>query len=543
MAPRHLLADAWRKFIRPKVGNRPKKLQRRIGIFTEGCRAILKSRFAMSLNRYGFVPSAPVPMAEAQSMHNDKESPFTLTLLDGDLSLQVLQFSGREGLNRLYRFDIEVIGLAPVISLDRLLQQAAFLSLGDGEGIHGVLHSVSREHRGPHRIGYTLQLVPSLQALDRHRSRRVFHRLSVPMILHQLFAEHDLAEDSYRFELVNGHYPLRPFCIQYEETDLALLQRLCEEEGIHYHFEHHRDGHVLVLADDSLSFPQEPLLMAFEDDASGESTRPTITELFQRHDSPPAPPKADVQNRGALNADDGAANHAFAGSASRLPRPAPEQSHRDQRSRRHLERLRCPYLQVHGQSNQSAIQSARVVQVAEHPLSSFNDQWLVTETRHQGQQPSILALDNADLALTYRNQFTAIPWSTVFRPALKHTRPSIPGYQPARVLGAAGEPAMLDERGRIQVRLWPSVEYDPDPSIGIWLPVALATPGARFDPSTLPRAGSDVLISFLDSDPDRPVLCAGLGRTHTPRPATTPEPRSDTRLLLDWLVNRPDLRP
>ena len=468
-------------------------------------------------------------------MHNDKESPFTLTLLDGDLSLQVLQFSGHEGLNRPYRFDIEVIGLAPAMNLDRLLQQAAFLSLGDGQGIHGVLHSVSREHRGPHRIGYKLLLVPFLQALDRHRSRRVFHRLSVPMILRQLLEEHHLPKGSYRFELENGHYPLRPFCIQYEETDLALLQRLCEEEGIHYHFEHHREGHVLVLADDSLSFPQEPLLMAFEDDPSGETALPTISELFQRHGSPPSPPQPQAQDRGALNADDGA--------APRLPRPAPEQRHRDQRSRRHLERLRCQPLQIHGQSNQSAIHSARIVQVAGHPLSSFNDQWLLTETRHQGQQPSILAGDKADIALVYRNRFTAILWSTVFRPALKHPRPSIPGYQPARVLGAAGEPATLDDHGRIQVRLWPTAESDPDPSIGIWLPVALATSDRHIDPCTLPRAGSDVLISFLDSDPDRPVLCTGLGRTHNPRSVTTPEPRSDTGLLLDWLINRPDLRP
>jgi type VI secretion system secreted protein VgrG len=482
-------------------------------------------------------------MAEARSMHNDKESPFTLTLLDGDLSLQVLQFSGRESLNRPYRFDIEVIGLAPAMNLDRLLQQAAFLTLGDGQGIHGVLHSASREHRGPHRIGYKLRLVPYLRALDRRRSRRVFHCLSVPMILRQLFEEHDLPEDSYRFELANGHYPLRPFCIQYEETDLALLQRLCEEEGIHYHFEHHRDGHVLILADDSLSFPQEPLLMAFEDDAGGESALPTISELLQRHDSPLMHTQPDAQNRGALNADDGAANHAFARSAPISPRPAPEQSHRDQRSRRQLERLRCQHLQVHGQSNQSAMHSARIMQVAGHPLSSFNDQWLLTETRHQGQQPSILAQDKADIALTYRNQFTAVPWSTVFRPALKHAKPSLPGYQPAQVCGPAGEPATLDDRGRIQVRLWPAVESDPDESVGIWLPVALATPDGRIGPSTLPRAGSDVFISFLDSDPDRPVLCAGLGRTHTPRPATIPEPRSDTRLLLDWLVNRPDLTP
>ena len=221
-------------------------------------------------------------MAEARSMHNDKESPFTLTLLDGDLSLQVLQFSGREALNQPYRFDIEVIGLAPAMSLDRLLQQPVFLSLMEGQGIHGVLHSASREHRGPHRIGYKLVLLPYLQWLDRQRSRRVFHHLSVPMILRQLLEEHEVPEGSYRFELSNGHYPLRPFCIQYEESDLTLLQRLCEEEGIHYHFEHQRDGHVLVLADDSLSFPQEPVLTPFQGNAPDDSDVPVINELFQR---------------------------------------------------------------------------------------------------------------------------------------------------------------------------------------------------------------------------------------------------------------------
>lgn len=480
-------------------------------------------------------------MAEARSMHNDKESPFTLTLLDGDLSLQVLQFSGREALNQPYRFDIEVIGLAPAMNLDRLLQQPVFLSLMEGQGLHGVLHSASREHRGPHRIGYKLVLVPYLQWLDRQRSRRVFHHLSVPMILRQLLEEHDVPEASYRFELSSGHYPVRPFCIQYEESDLALLQRLCEEEGIHYHFEHQREGHVLILADDSLSFPQDPVLTPFQGNAPEDSDGPTISELFQRHDSPPIPSRLEARNRGSQKPDDGAANHALSKPLPVMVRPAPEHIHHDQLSRRQLERLRCQYLQIHGQSNQSALRSARIVQVSEHPLANFNDQWLLTETRHQGQQPSILATDKPVTVGHYRNQFTAIPWSTVFRPALKQTRPSIPGYQPARVLGPAGQPPALDDRGRIQVRLWPTAQADPLESVGIWLPVAFATPDGRIDASSLPKAGSDVLISFLDSDPDRPVLCIGMG--HHPRTRPDPEPRRDSDLLLDWLVNRSDPSP
>lgn len=440
-------------------------------------------------------------------MHNDKESPFTLTLLDADLSLQVLQFSGHEALNQPYRFDIEVIGLAPVMDVDHLLHQPVFLSLADGQGVHGIIQSVSREQRSLHRIDYRLVLVPWLQNLDRQRCRRVFHQLDVPAILRRLLEENGLPEDSYRFELPEARYPVRPFCIQFDENDLAFLQRLCEEEGIHYHFEHQRDGHVMVLADDSLSFPQEPLLMPFHREASAPADVALIRELYQRHTAPP-----------------------WAGC------PAGPPLDRDRLSRRLLERLRCQQGQMQGRSNQSALRSGRIIQVSEHPLPNFNDQWLLTEVRHQGQQPSILAHDPARMARSYSNQFTAIGWSTVFRPPLTQARPGIPGFQTARVLGPPGEPAQLDDHGRIQVRLWPTLNLEDDPSCGFWLPMVLSTPHGRIDPSRLPVAGSDVLIGFLDSDPDRPVLYAAASSPPAPRPL--PRPKGDDRLLFDWLVNR-----
>lgn len=470
-------------------------------------------------------------MAEAQAMHNDKESPFTLTLVEDDLKLQVLQFSGHEALNQPFRFDIEVIGLAPAMNLERLLQQPAFLSFGDDQGIHGVLHSASREHRGPHRMGYRLTLVPYLQRLEQQRCRRVFHQLNVPGILRRLLSEHALPEHSYRFELKTGHYPVRPFCIQYDETDLTLLQRLCEEEGIHYHFEHQQGGHVLVLADDSLSFPQEPLLTPFQGEPQENPLFAAISELFQRHDSPLIPPPQGVHDRSPGAVSFGAANHPLHDNSLLTTRPAAGQLHGAQRSRRTLERLRCQHRQVHGQSNQTGLLSGRIVQVQQHPVSSFNDQWLLTEIRHQGQQPSILAQDQPCEPSGYCNHFSAIPWSTVFRPALTQTRPSIPGYQPAQLLGEPGEPAELDEQGRIQVRLWPGSAMQA--SSGLWLPMASGACGER------PIAGTDVYISFLDSDPDRPILCAGSGPPG-PRPARTPPPRGDSRLLLDWLINRPD---
>ncbi|TPG78586.1 type VI secretion system Vgr family protein [Pseudomonas arsenicoxydans] len=466
-------------------------------------------------------------------MHNDKESLYTLTLLDSGLSLQVLQFRGAEGLNRPYRFDIEVIGLAPAMNLDPLLHQPALLMMGDRIAVHGILHSASREHRGPHCIGYHLVLVPHLQTLDRHRCRRVFHHLSVPAILRQLFQEHALPQDSYRLELASVHYPPRPFCIQYEESDLTLMQRLCEEEGIHYHFEHRCDGHVLVLADDSQAFPQEPILLPFHEDALSGTSLPVISELSQRHNARALPARRVANNRGFQAMGNGAANHTFGKTSPLTGRPAPEQAHREQLSRRSLERLRCQHRQIEGQSNQAGLRSGSIVQVTEHPVSGFNDQWLITDVQHGGQQPSILADQRPR---RYSNQFTAIPWSTEFRPALTHIRPSIPGYQRAVVLGVAGQPAALDEQHQIHVRLWPALQEDADESAGLWLPVAFATPQAGIDPSSLPLAGTEVLISFLDSDPDRPVLCATV--FNPPKPRAAYQPRSDGRLLLDWLINR-----
>jgi type VI secretion system secreted protein VgrG len=458
-------------------------------------------------------------------MRNDKEIPFTLTLTDSQLCLPVLRFSGQEALNQPFRFEIEVIGLAPAMPPEQLLQRPAFLRLSQNHGINGLIHSISCEHRGTHRIGYRLVLVSYLTGLAQMLERRVFVQLSVPQILAQLLTEHAVPAASYRIELTVGHYPVRPFCIQYDESALDLLQRLCEEEGIHYHFEHQPGGHVVVFADDSQSLPQESVTIAFDTD---EASSPCISALFQRHDPPPVMTTPGIRNRGQQIFVEDAANQS-------VPKPAPlnvssEQRHAEQRSRRHLERQRCHYRSIQGRSDCTDLLSGHLRQVCEHPVNSFNEQWLLTEVRHHGQQPSIL--DPTLISRRYHNDFTALPWSTDFRPPLKQPRPNIAGYHLAKVLGSPGQPPQLDGQGRIGVSLWPSQELQT--ADGIWLPIALSSANGRIAPHELPCAGSEVWVSFLDSDPDRPILCLGTQRQPPPRD-THPEPESS--LLLDWLLN------
>lgn len=460
-------------------------------------------------------------------MLNDKESPFTLTLTDGPLCLPVLRFSGKEALNQPFRFEIEMIGLAPALPPGSLLRQPAFLRLGADNGIHGLIHSVSCEHRASHRISYRLILVPLLLSLDQPPRRRVFVQTSVPTILAQLLGEHELPADSYRIEMSVGQYPPRPFCIQYEESDLAFVQRLCEEEGIHYHFEHHPNGHVLVFADDNLSLPQEPLPVPFG--ITDDTPSPRVSTLFQRHDAPPVMAAHGIRNRGQEAIATDAANHP-------VPALAPqnlsgEQRHAEQRSRRHLQRQRCQSRSIRGTCDCSALRSGHLLQISEHPINTFNEQWLITELHHQGQHPSIL--DPTTDVHHYRNDFTALPWSNDFRPPLAQPRPNIGGYHLAQVLGSPGQPAQLDDRGRIGVNLWPAQTTE---SACLWLPIALTGAG-RLATHQLPRAGSEVWVSFLDSDPDRPILC--LANPRPAPPSETPPPR-DSSLLLDWLLHGAD---
>lgn len=459
-------------------------------------------------------------------MLNDKESPFTLTLIDSGLSLSVLSFVGDEALNQPFHFDIELIGLAPALAPALLLQQPAFLRLDDLHGIHGVIQSVSCEHRGTHRIGYRLVLAPHLQRLAQPHKRRVFVHRSVPQILRQLLDEHALHD--YRIEMSAGQYPARPFCIQYEESDLALLQRLCEEEGIHYHFEHGPDGHVVVFADDSLSLPQDSRLMPFQ--ADEQTPASGISMLYQRHQPAPAPTLHAVRNRGQPTVGEEAANQTVAHPPT--PVPSAEQRHAEQRSRRHLQRQRCQHRLIHGRSDCAGLLSGHLLQVTEHPLSHFNEQWLITDMRHHGQHPSIL--EPTTRVHRYHNDFTAQPWSSDFRPPLRQVRPNVAGYHLAQIIGLPGQPARLDAQGRVAVRLWPAPTAPSDDADAIWLPIAMTRIHGRLSADDVPCAGSEVWVSFLDSDPDRPILCLGQSRDFAPRET---RPLRDSSLLLDWLLD------
>ncbi|MGN5596135.1 contractile injection system protein, VgrG/Pvc8 family, partial [Stutzerimonas nitrititolerans] len=123
------------------------------------------------------------------------------------------------------------------------------------KGVHGVIHGARQGDSGKRLTRYSLSLRPQLAYLTHSRDQRIFQHLSVPQVIAQVLEGHGIQADAYRFQL--GYvYPERDYCVQYDESDLHFIQRLCEEEGISFHFQHNEAGHILVFGDDQTIFPK-----------------------------------------------------------------------------------------------------------------------------------------------------------------------------------------------------------------------------------------------------------------------------------------------
>jgi uncharacterized protein involved in type VI secretion and phage assembly len=161
----------------------------------------------------------------------------------------VLAFTGSEAISQPFEFNLDLLIDDPALDLASLLYRPAFLHVGPpGNGFHGQLHELVQAGQGATPRRCRVRLRPKLACLAQRFSQRIFSNRSVPEILAQVLKEHGIAGKDRRFELT-GDYPPRDFCTQYQESDLQFFQRLCAQERLHYHFEHRRRGHCLVVGD------------------------------------------------------------------------------------------------------------------------------------------------------------------------------------------------------------------------------------------------------------------------------------------------------
>tara|TARA_R110000824_G_scaffold83343_3_gene208746 strand:+ start:30026 stop:32110 length:2085 start_codon:yes stop_codon:yes gene_type:complete len=482
---------------------------------------------------------------------------FTLDIPGISHDFKVLSFEGVERISQPYRFELVLVSERPDLDIDTLLQQPAFLSFaGQGKGIHGLIHRVAQGDAGKRLTRYHISVVPHLFYLGHRTNQRIFQHLTVPEIIVRVLNDHGIQSDAYRFQL-NSEYPQRDYCTQYDETDLHFIQRLCEEEGIHYHFEHSTDNHLLVFGDDQTGFPKLARPTAYIQDTGMVASEPVIKRFALRVETRPSRVTRrdyDFEKPHLLMEAAHKAEQPVEGDEPPVPLPDledydypglfTERARGKHLAKRSLERHRSDYRLAEGKSDVPSLISGHFLTLSEHPRADWNDLWLITGIQHEGKQPQVLeesvtsdTKDSDGFTQGYRNQFTATPWDVPFRPQLNHPKPKVLGSQTAVVTGPEGEEIHCDEYGRIKVQFHWDREGQADDQTSCWLRVSSSWAGNRYGGIAIPRIGMEVLITFLEGDPDQPLVTGCL--YHKTHPTPYELPANKTRSVFKTLSSAP----
>lgn len=453
----------------------------------------------------------------------------TMTIAACQTHLQVIGVNGGDGLNACFRYDVDLVSPDPGLDCMALIDACALLTFGMTEAsaqcVHGTIESCIRRYQGAQLSLYQLTLIPDLQRLEGAPQRRSFNGHSAPQIINRLLLDNGVPQEAFRFEHLIGRYPPRKHCIQFDESDLHLLKRLCEEEGISFRFEHTAHSHTLIFADDPATFTEWPYAAEVEH----------LAERFSAHTCYSTHAGEQYQPwRGPMSAHTHQADHQRHCINANGADPRQQQV-----ARRQLERQRCERRDIRGRSHLSGLHSGAVIRIEGHGQAYLNDQWLLTEVRHSLLQLYPLRGCRADdvigilhalpaenrivhapesgpgarsrLALAhYSNQFKVIQWTLPFRHSLTHCKPQISGS-----VGVTLTDTQPNAQGEVCVR------YDWQlPNAGPCEEDSFARVISR---SGVLNAGDRLRVRFFEGDPDQPYVCAGGdGQTAPPTLAVKP---------------------
>lgn len=464
-------------------------------------------------------------------------APFTLEIPTVRNDFKVLAFEGTETISALYSIHIDLVSERPDFDLESLLGQPAFLQFGlNGEGIHGRIEDVVAGEPGKRLTRYRLTLVPALYYLQFSHDHRIFQQLTVPQIIAQVLKEHGVLADAFTFHVRTS--PPREYCTQYEENDLAFVQRLCAEDGIAWHHQHSPDGHVLMFTDDQTFFPtlgETPYLP----DAGMVAEHSVISQFSMRLRTRPSRVTHrdyDLKRPGLLLESRFSAEFSPELEDYRYPLFYEGEDRARHLARQALERLRADYQLTEGKSDQPYLRCGHFFSLTDHPRKTYNDLWLLLSVNHLGKNPQVLeesvtCTTEPEDGFTqgYRNGFSAIPWDVFYRPPLPARRTPLV-CQTARVTGPTGDEIYCDEYGRVKVEFhWDRAERNNESS-SCWLRVATGWAGDGYGAMTIPRIGMEVLVTYLEGNPDHPLITGCVPNKVTSVAHQLPENKTKTVL-------------
>jgi type VI secretion system secreted protein VgrG len=467
-------------------------------------------------------------------------NPATVTTPLSPDALLLVGFSGQEALSQLFTFQLDLLAKNQTdVAFDKLLGQKVTVTFQPLKGkkrfFSGICSRLIQGERDKDFTTYRMEMVPPVWVLTHKSQSRIFQQLSVPDILKKVLAGFDVTQE------IQGTFEPRDYCVQYRETDFNFACRLMEEEGIYYFFKHSDAGCKMVLANTPGSHPDVPedSNLIFETIQGGNREEARINswekaqelragkytlfdhcfELPHKHLEAEKTVQDSVQvgtvsHKLKVANNDKLELYDFPGEyAQRFDGVAPGGGDRPgdlqkifQDNKRTVEiRMQeetVPALTINGTSNCGQLTAGHKFTLTRH--FNANGPYVLTAVWHAIGAAGDFRSGSGNF--TYQNNFTCIPAALPFRPPRTTAKPIVPGTQTAVVVGPSGEEIFTDKFGRVKVQFHWDREGKNDLNSSCWVRVAQLWAGKRWGASFWPRIGQEVVVAFLEGDPDQPII-------------------------------------
>lgn len=440
------------------------------------------------------------------------------------------RMQAREELGRLSEYELELLSTDRAVNLDAVLGKSVTVKLELGSGklrtFSGYVTRFTQAgmHGRYHRYQATVR--PWLWFLTRTTNCRIFQEKRVPEILKEIFETHPSVAD-VKFELTETYTPW-DYCVQYRESDFDFVSRLMEDEGIYYFFKHHEGRHTLVIADSISAHPiaQEDRIPFIDPAKVVRDDREQVREWSVTRELQPGKyaltdydyekPSVDLQVKSRFPRDHAMSEYEIYD----YPGAYVERGDGELYARTRMEELQAKFERVRGATNARGLSTGQVFTLTSHPRDDQNGEYLVVSTEIDVKANEYEASDAGPA--DYDCRFTALKSQQPFRSARTTPKPAVQGPQTAVTVGPAGEPIHTDKLGRVKVHFHWNRYSKKDDTSSCWVRVSQNWGGKGWGGMFIPHVGQEVIVQFLEGDPDMPLITGRVYNAENVPPVALP---------------------
>lgn len=432
----------------------------------------------------------------------------------GDNVLHLQKMHGHDELGRLFEYELDLISENPAIDLDKVLGKpmTVTLALHDGSKryFHGIVARFGQTAGNGQFSGYRATLRPWFWLLSRSSDCRIFQNKTAPDIIKEIFRDHGFSDFE---ESLSGNYRTWEYSVQYRETSFDFVSRLMEQEGIYYYFRHEKDKHVLVLSDAYGShhpvsgYATVPYYPPTEQQRERDHiydwhiAREVQSGSLALNDYDFQRPSARLEVRSVVPRQHAQAEHKLYD----YPGEYVQSSEGEHYARARIEALHTQFERVELRGKARGLGSGHLFKLSGYPRDDQNREYLIVSSRYRIANDPYESDGMLD-EVQFESALSCIESRQAYRSLPLTPKPIVQGPQTAKIVGPSGEEIWTDQYGRVKVHFYWDRHDKSDENSSCWMRVSQSWAGKSWGTIHIPRIGQEVIVSFLEGDPDRPII-------------------------------------